>query len=417
MSAYAELSAAGWSELFLDIGSLGPKTGIGWLRMSAQLKRFGSIPADERSVASILGVSLKFLRERAWPLIEVRLQVSEDGRRYTCPDIAPSGGRARAPAPKPAAEPSKEDSQQKKAAVARWAKQRQRDAEAHARAHPETHTERMRPDAETHDNSVRGASETHAENASDAHTDASDVARPDSLSKGDSTSDSQENPGLERESADAGADAAGCASDAPADAPRMQSNASADAPADASEPPKKGSTRAISRLLPDDWAPSGAARAEAERIGADLEAEAAKFRNVSSSSGTKSFNWDASFMVWLRRFAEYTERQRKIPLVQTLQGGKAETLAAEPEGDIDPAAAKLKETFGGTNYRSWLRHMTIGEVDENGEVTVTLPTPFQRDHIKKNFADRLAALWKAENPDIRRVNFIAAASERRAADG
>jgi DnaA-like protein len=420
--------------LAADLRRMDRKTGIGWISLVGYLGRFGSVPSNERALASILDMSVKFLQTRAWPLIADRLVNSEDGKRYFCPDVPGPRSRPRAQAPE--ASPVKSP-QQQAAALARWSKQRmQEDAKAHA----EPHAERMHPDAETHVISMHGASETHeismrgaSPDASGAHPGASAPAGADSLSQEDSSSNnSPENPGLERESAPAGADAPRIHSDAPPDAPedapRMQSDAPPDAPAHAPGTEKRRSARGAAIPIPDDWAPSAAAQAEAKRCGADIEAEVAKFRDMARSNGTRSFDWDASFMLWLRRYAEYIDRQRKIPLVQSLPGGKEHAAPAEPEEAEEPAPAgpdpaaqmarvqqTLRKELGKGVYRNWLSGAALVGIDDDGEVTISVPTRFLRDQVTQRYGDRLTTLWRADNPEIRRVNIVVAA--RRADTG
>lgn len=412
MSFAMELSPAGFDEMLVDLAGMDNKTGRAFLRLCGYLRRFGSVPSGERAFASILGVTVRFLHERAWPLLEDRLELSADGQRYFDPEI--TGVRSRRQAGQTAPAAQEKSQRHKEAADARWARTPR---PTHPGTDAQTHALSMQPDAKTHENSMRGASEMNANaspNASEVHPDASTLAGADSLSKEDSSpSNTSENPALERESADATRMRADASSDASTHSPRMQTDASAHA----SEARKGGSTRVLPAPLPDAWKPSGEAEVEAKRIGADLEEEVRKFRADCRSKAVLSADWDASFFVRLRRFAEYTERHRQTHLTMAVTGGKTEAPPAAPEEDLDPAAAKLKLTFGGSVYRSWLRHMTIGAVDEDGALLVTLPTAFQRDHIRQHYGDRLTALWQAENPNIRRVVLEVAAPERRAADG
>ena len=64
MSYAMELSPAGFNELIVDCDGLPPKIGMGWLRLQNHLRRFGSIPADERSLKELFKCSLRHLRER-----------------------------------------------------------------------------------------------------------------------------------------------------------------------------------------------------------------------------------------------------------------------------------------------------------------------------------------------------------------
>ena len=63
---------------------------------------------------------------------------------------------------------------------------------------------------------------------------------------------------------------------------------------------------------------------------------------------------------------------------------------------------RLQNEVGDTEYRSWLRQMSLAGLDGD-EITVTLPTRFMRDWVRTHYRDRLTALWQMENPDVRRV--------------
>jgi chromosomal replication initiator protein len=65
---------------------------------------------------------------------------------------------------------------------------------------------------------------------------------------------------------------------------------------------------------------------------------------------------------------------------------------------------RLKEEVGEVEYRTWLRQMTLAAV-QGEEVTVLLPTRFLRDWVRGHYGDRLRALWQAELPAIRRLEF------------
>jgi len=65
---------------------------------------------------------------------------------------------------------------------------------------------------------------------------------------------------------------------------------------------------------------------------------------------------------------------------------------------------RLREEVGEVEYRTWLRQMTLSAV-QGEEVIVVLPTRFLRDWVRSHYGDRLRALWQAELPTIRRVEF------------
>jgi chromosomal replication initiator protein len=80
---------------------------------------------------------------------------------------------------------------------------------------------------------------------------------------------------------------------------------------------------------------------------------------------------------------------------------------------------RLKEEVGEVEYRTWLRQMTLAAV-QGEEATILLPTRFLRDWVRGHYGDRLRALWQAELPAIRRLEFRvqpdAGASEARGAE-
>ena len=58
--------------------------------------------------------------------------------------------------------------------------------------------------------------------------------------------------------------------------------------------------------------------------------------------------------------------------------------------------ARLRQEFGESVYRNWLRSLTMERIE--GEVAVIVaPTPFIRDRIMTQFGERIAAAWSAES--------------------
>jgi chromosomal replication initiator protein len=68
---------------------------------------------------------------------------------------------------------------------------------------------------------------------------------------------------------------------------------------------------------------------------------------------------------------------------------------------------KLRAEFGEVAYRSWLKPLTLAGV-EDGEVRIAVPTRFMQDWVRTHYAERLRALWKAENKSVRGVEIIVA---------
>jgi len=83
---------------------------------------------------------------------------------------------------------------------------------------------------------------------------------------------------------------------------------------------------------------------------------------------------------------------------------QAETDTGRPLADEwARVQARLRIEVGESEYRSWLREMTVAGVDGE-EARVHLPTRFMRDWVRSHYGDRLKALWQAENPRIRWVD-------------
>jgi chromosomal replication initiator protein len=65
---------------------------------------------------------------------------------------------------------------------------------------------------------------------------------------------------------------------------------------------------------------------------------------------------------------------------------------------------RLRDEVGEVEYRSWLRQMTLAGI-QGEEAVILLPTRFLRDWVRSHYGDRLRALWQAEIPAIRRIEF------------
>jgi chromosomal replication initiator protein len=75
---------------------------------------------------------------------------------------------------------------------------------------------------------------------------------------------------------------------------------------------------------------------------------------------------------------------------------------------------RLRDEVGEIEYRTWLRQMTLAGV-QGEEVVVLLPTRFLRDWVRGHYGDRLRALWQAELPAVRRIEFRVTPEPRAAA--
>jgi chromosomal replication initiator protein len=80
----------------------------------------------------------------------------------------------------------------------------------------------------------------------------------------------------------------------------------------------------------------------------------------------------------------------------------------ECHGEWVRALGHLKREVGEAAYRSWLRPLSLERVGD-GEVLIAAPTRFLRDWVATHYTDRLLALWRTENPRIRRIAVAVAA--------
>jgi chromosomal replication initiator protein len=65
----------------------------------------------------------------------------------------------------------------------------------------------------------------------------------------------------------------------------------------------------------------------------------------------------------------------------------------------------LQAEVGEAEYRNWLRPMTLSGLFGD-EIAISLPTGFVRDWVRDHHGARVNALWQAECPKVRRVDFV-----------
>lgn len=435
MSWAMELSPRGFDSMFADLAMMDRKTGRAYLQLMGYLRRFGSVPSGKRALASILGVTTRYLDDIAWPLLQDRLVESDDKKRYFDPDVKSDRHPRAASAPITHVK----SRQHQDAALTRHARARAAADEppkTHAEAHAKTHAAVYDPHALAHVILMHDASVSHAEDgfsASFGASDASSPARAPSLSLSDSSvSDSvgnlRDSTGGERERPPACADAP---NDAPTHAQRIQSDASSDAPMHALTPaPAPREVRATVQPertpIAADWVPSKADETFARDTGNHPATIAGAFRDHYLANGDTKLDWSAAFRSWCRK--QHSFGPLAIP------GGKADegASAAAPE-DAGPDPALLAGTgpeaqwarvqrdmraeIGRADYASWLAGAVLVGISDDGEVALSLATGFLRDSVRSRYADRLLVHWRRQNPAIARVALEVAVATRRTADG
>jgi chromosomal replication initiator protein len=66
---------------------------------------------------------------------------------------------------------------------------------------------------------------------------------------------------------------------------------------------------------------------------------------------------------------------------------------------------RLREEFGDAAYRSWFKSMTLHEV-RDGHLRIAVPTRFLRDWVAQHYADRIRALWNADEVPVSAVDIL-----------
>jgi chromosomal replication initiator protein len=67
---------------------------------------------------------------------------------------------------------------------------------------------------------------------------------------------------------------------------------------------------------------------------------------------------------------------------------------------------KLQQEVGDVEYRTWLKQVSLLGLDGD-ELTLLLPTRFLRDWVSKEYGALIAALWQAQNPNVKRIDIRA----------
>ena len=92
-------------------------------------------------------------------------------------------------------------------------------------------------------------------------------------------------------------------------------------------------------------------------------------------------------------------------MADATQANRSETAAIETQWHR--VRGQLKEEIGETAYRSWLAPINLARID-GGEAVIAAPARVYRDWVASNYADRILALWRAENRLVKRVSVVVA---------
>ena len=86
------------------------------------------------------------------------------------------------------------------------------------------------------------------------------------------------------------------------------------------------------------------------------------------------------------------------------QGNRTEN-ATTTQIEWHRVLGQLKDEIGEIAYRSWLAPINVQRVD-GGEAIIAAPARVYRDWVESNYADRILALWRAENRQVKRVSIV-----------
>ena len=92
-------------------------------------------------------------------------------------------------------------------------------------------------------------------------------------------------------------------------------------------------------------------------------------------------------------------------MAETAQGNGTESAATTPQHEWNRVLGQLKQEVGETAYRRWLVPVNVQRID-GGEAVIGAPARFFRDWIASHYADRILALWRAQNRQVKRVSVI-----------
>ena len=92
-------------------------------------------------------------------------------------------------------------------------------------------------------------------------------------------------------------------------------------------------------------------------------------------------------------------------MVEAVYRNHGETVNGTSESEWNRVLDHLKGEVGETAFRSWLRPISVQQVD-GGQAVIAAPTRFLRDWVATHYADRLLALWQAENQRVTRLSIV-----------
>jgi chromosomal replication initiator protein len=92
-------------------------------------------------------------------------------------------------------------------------------------------------------------------------------------------------------------------------------------------------------------------------------------------------------------------------VAQTIQGSDDHDSINEHDGGWARVLRQLRGEVGDDAFRNWLRPINLRQISD-GEAVIVAPTRFLRDWVLAHYADRLLALWRADNEVVTRLSIV-----------
>jgi chromosomal replication initiator protein len=89
------------------------------------------------------------------------------------------------------------------------------------------------------------------------------------------------------------------------------------------------------------------------------------------------------------------------------QQNRREVAEKTPQIEWDRVVGQLKQEIGDIAYRSWLAPVSVQRI-VGGEAVIAAPARLYRDWVASHYADRILALWRAENRQVKRISVVVA---------
>ncbi|MGE3305116.1 MAG: DnaA/Hda family protein, partial [Rhizobiaceae bacterium] len=99
-----------------------------------------------------------------------------------------------------------------------------------------------------------------------------------------------------------------------------------------------------------------------------------------------------------------------VPSRRDIGGGEVK-VAANAEAVFEKVKTQLRVKLGADVYSSWFGRIALEEASKS-VVRLSVPTAFLRSWINNHYVDVISQLWKAEEPDVLKVDIVVRSAVR-----